>query len=98
MSERFSAVKDSEATLDYILDWSQWLSKGDTISLSNWSVTVDSGDSNPVTIEQQTFSTKQSVVWVSGGNSERHYKLINTITTMQGRTDQRSLFLSIRDR
>lgn len=98
MSERFSAVKDSQATLDYTLDWSAWLSKGDTISSSSWSVSVDSGDSNPLAITQQTHTTRQAVVWVSGGMSDRAYRLTNTITTAQGRTDQRSLSLSIRER
>ena len=36
--------KDTEAALDYLISWSQWLPSGDTISTSSWSIESISGD------------------------------------------------------
>ena len=52
-------VKDPNAVLDYFLDWTSWLTTGDTIDSIVW--TVPSG----LTLETQTISGAKAYAWLS---------------------------------
>lgn len=75
--------KDPVATLDYSVDWSQWLG-ADTLATSTWTV--------PTGLTQVTASntTTKTTVWLSGGTLGTVYTIKNLITTTGGRTDERS--------
>ena len=81
--------KDPNATLDYTIDWSDWLATGDTISTSTW--TVPAG----ITASSDTETTTTSTVWLTGGTSGRTYLVTNTIVTAGGRTEERSLRIRV---
>lgn len=83
--------KDPSAVLDYTIDWSEWL-VDDTISTSAW--TVDSG----LTTVTTTNTTTTATVWVSGGTLGASYNLINTIVTAGGRTDERTIRVSMKNK
>ena len=83
--------KDPNATLDYGRDWTLWLA-GDTIVTSTW--IVPSGLT--MTAESNTATT--ATVWLSGGTFGSSYTVTNRIITAQGRIDDRSLQVVIRDR
>lgn len=89
-------AKDPDAVLDYHLDWSGWLPAGDAVSNSSWFVT-DSNLSNDLTansalkIDRQTLSNNISTVWLSGGMANTTYYLVNRITTVEGRTNDRHI-------
>lgn len=87
-----SFTKDPAATLDYGLDWSDWLAAGETIAASEWSVpaglTKDSDDHN----------TTLAAVWLSGGTAGATYRITNRVTTSAGRIDERSLFIVVEER
>lgn len=98
----FSKTKDPNAVLDYKFDWkaltngsgaSNWLASGETIS--SRTVTVDSGltkDSDSLT------DTNTSVtVWLSGGTPGKKYKVACRIVTSAGRTDERTLVVTVKD-
>lgn len=85
-------VKDPDAVLDYGFDWSQWLSGDDTISASTW--TVPSG----LTKDSQVRSTTVTTVWLSGGTAGTDYEIVNSIETAEGRKDDRTMVISVRDR
>jgi hypothetical protein len=81
--------KDTEATLDYLISWSQWLPSGDTISTSSWSIESISGDSDPLASTDTGSTDTTTSVTLSGGTSGNLYKVYNTITTLGGLTDRR---------
>jgi len=84
-------AKDPDATLDYMIDWSDWLDS-DTISTSIW--TVPSG----ITKDSDTNSTTTATIWLSGGTAGQSYKLVNRIVTACGRTDDRTIRIIVREK
>lgn len=85
----FEATKDPDATLDYQIDWSKWLTPGDPIDTSTW--TVETG----ITKETDTNTDDTATVWLSGGTEGRKYRLVNEIVTDAGRKDDRTLIVTI---
>ena len=85
-------IKDPKAILDYSIEWSKWLA-GDQIATSEWSTTDPaleaSGGSNTAT---------RTTVWLSGGVVDESYTVTNQITTVGGRTDERSFTILVQDR
>jgi hypothetical protein len=83
--------KSPTALLDYIFDWATdgWLQSGETIT-SNV-VTIDTGIANPVITADATFIT----VWLAGGTIGTNYLVTCKITTSAGRTDERSIRISV---
>ena len=84
-------IKDPDATLDYIIDWSDWLGT-DTISASTW--TVPGG----ITKESDSNTTTTSTIWLSGGAMGTIYEVINHITTLGGRENDHTLKILIEQR
>ena len=82
-------TKDPQATLDYSIDWSDWLS-GDTIINSVWTVPVELQSSR-----LSEFNTTQTVVWLEGGEENITYQVKNTITTAGGRVDERTMTVKV---
>ena len=85
-------IKDPQAVLDFRVDWSAWLADGDAIDTSNW--TVPEG----ITQASATHDDTTATIWLSGGTLGETYSLTNRITTEQGRTDDRTIRVSVRDR
>ena len=85
-------IKDPNAILDYSIEWSKWLA-GDQIATSEWSTSDQSfgatGGSNTAT---------RTTVWLSGGAVGQSYTVTNQITTVGGRTDDRSFTIQVQDR
>jgi hypothetical protein len=78
--------------LDFELDWSAWLPEGDTITSTEWIVP------DGITKGSDTHTTTTATVWLSGGTVNTSYPVTCRITTAQGRTDDRTIRLTIRDR
>jgi len=80
------------ATLDYTIDWNDgYLVSAETISSSSWSV-------QPVAVggvveDSSTNDTETATITISGGNHGKLYRLRNTITTSEGRTDTRTVYV-----
>jgi hypothetical protein len=83
--------KDPGATLDYSIDWSQWLA-GDTIASNTW--TFDTG----ITGAAESINTANTIttIWLSGGALATTYKITNTITTATGRSQVQSFQIAIK--
>lgn len=86
-----SFTKDPDAVLDYKVDWSDWLDT-DTIVTSDW--TVPTG----LTLELETNTTTIATVWLSGGAVATSYNVTNEITTADGRTDDRTITIKVKER
>jgi len=86
-----SYVKDPAAVLDYGLDWSAWLD-GDTIDTSTWTITTG------LTKDGDDHDGTTTTVWLSGGTAGTSYRATNRITTTGGRTDERTIRITVSDR
>jgi len=93
-----SFTKDPNATLDYTIDWADWLTDmSDTIATATWVPQTGSG----ITVANSTNTTLTATAWLSGGNvvpGGKEYRVRCRITTTGGRTDDRSIFLKVLDR
>lgn len=87
-------VKDPDSTLDYAFNWSAWLSATDKIIASSFS--VDAGITNEPGGE--SFSDTTTRLYLSGGTAGENYRVINTITTEEGRIDERTIEIRVRQR
>jgi hypothetical protein len=87
-------LKDPEAVLDWVFDWSDWLAVGETI-LSRV-ITVATGlvkDSDTITGGSTTVT-----VWLSGGTAGVSYTVACRIVTSSGRTDERTITIRVQQR
>lgn len=86
-----SKYKDSAATLDYQIDWALWLGKTDTLQTVTWEI-------SPGIVKKDSENTPTTAtIWLSGGTLNRFYIITCSIITVQGRSDQRSFILRIKD-
>lgn len=96
-------TKDSDAVLDYKFDWksasngrgfTDWLTSAETISSTT--ITEDAG----ITVDSSSITdTSTSVtVWLSGGTVGTDYNVACKIVTSAGRTDERTIVISVEDR
>lgn len=79
--------------LDYDIDFSEWLSVGDTIV--NATVIAATG----ITAEAPLIDTTQKVVkvWVTGGTSGVTYKVQVTATTSEGRIKEGEIRIKVKE-
>jgi len=86
-----SFIKDPDAVLDYERDWTSWLN-GDTIASSQFIVP------DGITVDSNTNTDTHTIVWLSGGTVGTKYRVTNRITTVGGRTDDRSFLINIKEK
>jgi len=91
-------VKDPESYLDYSIDWSDWLDLGDGIATSTWTIQSITGDSDPLTTDNNTRTLTTTTVWLAAGSASNNYRITNTITTASGLTDERYFRVFVKDR
>lgn len=85
-------VKDPNETLDYLVDWTEYLGSDD-IATSTWSTSQENVD-----VVSSTNTAKTTTGWVSGGADGDKVYVSNRIVTVGGRTVERSFTLRIKDR
>lgn len=74
-----------------------WLAAAESIITSTWAIT-DGPDAALVIDDDSQFTSKVGIVWLSGGTAGEDYVVTNTISTDQGRAENRSLLIQVRDR
>lgn len=84
----FSVEKDPHSVLDYQVNWATWLD-GDTIVASTWDVTAG------LTNEDDSNTTATATVWLSGGQANTYYTVINHITTAAGREEDAQINFTV---
>lgn len=85
--------KDPSSVLDYGFDWSEWLGSGDIIVASSWIFDVVG-----LTTEDDLFGDDATSIWLSGGTDGVDYLVTNRITTLDGRTEDRTMQISVAQR
>ena len=89
--------KDPEATLDYTLNWADWLGS-DTIATSTYSVDSDTDDGDPVTSTGDSNTQTTTTVTLTAGTVNELYTIYNTITTAGGNTERRNFRVIVKNR
>lgn len=74
---------------DYQIAWSTWLPSGDTISTSTWTVPDGITEDDARTTNDTTTAT----IWLSGGTVGQKYRVVNSITTAQGRIAEDAIYI-----
>jgi hypothetical protein len=90
---RASIEKDPDALLDYTIDWSAWLPTGDTLVNAVFSI-----NDALASIASSAHDTTRATAWVQGGTVGVRAALRCRITTAEGRIDDRTVYLRIRER
>jgi hypothetical protein len=85
-------VKDPQAVLDWVFDWSEWLAIGETITART--VTVETG----LVKDSDSATTDTVTVWLSGGTAGVSYQVACRITTSSARTDERTITIRVQQR
>lgn len=90
---RASFIKDPDALLDYVVDWSEWLPEGDTISSSAWEV-----DDAALVVDSSSNDSTTATVRLSGGTLHQRYRVTNRITTVTGLINDQTLVITIKQK
>ena len=85
-------TKDPRERLDYDLDFSRWLTVGDTIS----SATAEIADGTCF-VDQTDTSATAVKIWIAGGAAAENATVTVLATTTQGRIKEVSFRLRIRE-
>lgn len=83
---------DPDAVIDFEFDWTDWLAASETIS----SKVITPSDG--ITVNSSTIVAGVVTVWVSGATVDTVQSIACRITTNQGRTDERTIELAVRNR
>lgn len=87
-------TKDPSAKLDYAIDWTAWLTDGDTISTATWTVPTGITEATPA----PSLTDGKATIWLEGGTVGVSYPVVCHVVTAQGRTDDRTITIVVRDR
>ena len=90
--------KDTDAVLDYSVDWTNWMPTSDTITTSTWAITAIAGDEDALTIDSEAETTLVATAVISGGTDVYIYTVSNTIVTDNGITDRRHFRIIVKAR
>ena len=90
--------KDTDAVLDYSVDWTNWMPTSDTITTSTWAITAIAGDEDALTIDSEAETTLVATAVISGGTDGNIYTVSNTIVTADGRTERRHFRIIVKAR
>lgn len=83
--------KDPDAVLDYKIDWAAWLPEGDTIATSSFAAAAG------ITVDSHSHDNTSATVWLSGGTVPDKYAVTNHITTTEGREDDRTFTIQVKE-
>lgn len=92
---KYTILKDPDAVLDYPFDWTEWLAE-----ISDTIVTATAAVTGSVLVDSCTVDLAGLIVVpiVSGGTVGEKCVLTVHITTNDGRQDDRSIYLQIKER
>lgn len=86
-------LKDPDSVLPFAVDWSDWLTgEADTAASATWIVPTG------LTQASTSLSGGKATIWLSGGTNGSDYSVTCRLTTTGGRTDDRTLRITVRER
>ena len=90
--------KDTEAVLDYSVDWGTWMPTGDSINTSTFTITAISGDTDALTVDSSAKTGSVCTAVISGGTAGNIYTVNNKIVTNNSITERRHFRVSVKAR
>jgi len=88
--------KDPDAVLDYAFDWAtNWLDVAETISSHTIAIT---GADSALVKDSDAEDSGTVTVWLSAGTAGLTYAVSCEIVTSQSRTDERTIYVKVRER
>lgn len=93
-------AKDPEAKLVYTMDWSEWLSTGQTITAVDYTHNSRANDADPIVIHSEGIAAAGTKTYadISGGTEGRTYTITAAITTDDSAQDRRSFKIQVQKR
>lgn len=94
---RWVIDKDPDAVLDYTLDWTDYMAEitPDTIA----TLTVTASNPTPsITVDSTDLTGSTTTGWISGGTVGQLEAFTYHIVTAQGREDDRTLYVKIKEK
>lgn len=88
-------TKDPGDVLDYILDIGPAIIGNDGDGISSLDVSVTPSNPGDLTIQKTTADGSRVILWLSGGQAGTIYTVTFAITTVNGRSLQRSVLLPV---
>jgi hypothetical protein len=85
-------LKDPAEVLDWVFDWSAWLSENENIA--SHTVTAEDG----ITLASHTEDDGVITAWLSGGTAGERYALACHVVTTAGREGERTINITVRER
>jgi hypothetical protein len=95
MASTSQQIKDPDAILDYVFDWSDWLETSETISDYTLTPTVATSG---IAVDDDSETGGKITAWVSGGLAGVTYSLTCHVVTSLGREDDRTMNFVVQDR
>lgn len=96
-----SIKKDPNAILDYTWDWTTWLldASNPTDTISSHTINIVA-PAEGVTVQSSsiTGASKMVTAWLAGGTAGKTVQVTCRIVTAGGRTEDRSIYLKIKER
>lgn len=94
---KVSISKDDKAVLDYTFSWVNWLADV-TDTITSKTVSIKNDDGTLIVNSSSISGANKVVVWLSAGTVGKTYQLECSIVTAAGRTDERSIYVTVKDR
>ena len=89
-------LKDPEAVLDYVVDWTAYLAVAETVASAV--VTVPAGITLNPTPRATVVASPTVTFWLSGGTEGTDYPIVCRVTTSSGRVDDHTLRILVRSK
>ena len=93
-----SILKDTEAQLSYVFDWSEWLPTGDSLSTVSYSIGARINDPRPLVKVSEGIQDSKTYIELKEGQVNKVYTVTCKITTADGLIDRRSFRVKVADR
>jgi hypothetical protein len=88
--------KDSQAILQYGVDWTDWLDTGDAITTATF--TVETTGTNAIQANTAVVNSGTALTTIVGGNTGTIYTVACRINTQSGYRDTRRFRIKVTDR
>ena len=94
-----STVKDPDASLKYPFNWHDWLTnEADTYQSHSFIITSPADSTIPLTASVGTQVGGIITTSIAGGNAGKTYGVTCRLVTAGGQTDDRTLWVKVKDR
>lgn len=90
MANQRNFEKDPDATLDFTVDWTDWL-ESDTISTGTWIVP------DGIVKVSSSYTTLKDTVFLCSGTVGNTYAIINRIQTANGKKNDQTIYILVKE-